>query len=149
MEVKNLFDPAVKTEIIARINKLTPSSTPGWGKMNVSQMLAHLQVPMGVALGTHMIKGNWLMKLIMPLFKKKLYDNSPWKKGLPTDKTFIMTDTDKDFQLEKMHLLDMVERFSERSIISEHHPIFGKLTKEQWSKATWKHIDHHLRQFGA
>jgi hypothetical protein len=149
MEVKNLFDPTVKKEIIDRINKLTPSTLPQWGKMNVSQMLAHLQVPMGVALGTHTVKGNWLMKLIMPLFKKKLYDNSPWKKSLPTDKTFIMTGTDKDFELEKLHVLDMVARFSETSIISDRHPIFGRLTKEQWSRATWKHIDHHLTQFGA
>lgn len=149
MEVKNLFDPAVKKELIERINKLTPSSVPQWGKMNVSQMLAHLQVPLGVALGTHTVKGNWLMKLIMPLFKKKLYDNSPWKKSLPTDKTFIMTGTDKDFELEKLHVLDMVARFSEAAIVSDSHPIFGRLTKEQWSRATWKHIDHHLTQFGA
>jgi Protein of unknown function (DUF1569) len=148
MEVKNLFDPAVKKEILERIHKLSPASVPLWGKMNASQMLAHLQVPMGVALGTHIVKGNFLMRLIMPLFKKKLYDNSPWKKSLPTDKTFIMTGTDKDFELEKLHLVDMVERFSEAAIISEHHPIFGKLTREQWSKATWKHIDHHLTQFG-
>lgn len=148
MEVKNLFDPSVKKEIIDRINSLTPGTAPQWGKMNVSQMLAHLQVPVGVALGTHTVRGNWLMRLIMPLFKKKLYDDTPWKKGLPTDKSFIMTGTDKDFQLEKMHLLDMVERFSEKNIVSEHHPIFGKLTREQWSKATWKHIDHHLKQFG-
>jgi len=49
MEVKNLFDPAVKQDIIARINKLTPQSKALWGKMNVSQMLAHLQVPIGIA----------------------------------------------------------------------------------------------------
>jgi Protein of unknown function (DUF1569) len=148
MEVKNLFDPVVKKEIIDRINQLTPTTSPQWGKMNVSQMLAHLQVPIGVALGTHTVKGNVLMRLIMPLFKKKLYDDTPWKKSLPTDKTFITTGTEKDFQLEKMHLLDMVERFSEKGIVSEQHPIFGKLTREQWSKATWKHIDHHLKQFG-
>lgn len=148
MEVKNLFNPVVKKEMLARIHRLTPESKPLWGKMNVSQMMAHLQVPIGVALGTHLVKGNFLMRLIMPLFKKKLYDNTPWKKSLPTDKTFIMTGTDKDFELEKLHLVDMVERFSENTIIIEHHPIFGKLTKEQWSKATWKHLDHHLAQFG-
>lgn len=148
MEVKNLFDPAVKQEIIDRINKLTPQSQRQWGKMDVSQMLAHVQVPMGVALGTHTVKGNWLMKLILPMFKSKLYDDKPWKQGLPTDKTFIMTGTAKDFEKEKQSLLDMVSRFTESGIVSEKHPIFGKLTKENWSKATWKHLDHHLKQFG-
>ena len=50
MEVKNLFDPLVKQEIIERINKLTPQSQHLWGKMEVAQMLAHLQVPIGVGL---------------------------------------------------------------------------------------------------
>ena len=148
MEIKNLFDPVVKQEIITRINKLTPESQRQWGKMNVAQMLAHLQIPMGVALGTNTVKGNWLMKLILPLFKKKLYDETPWKQGLPTDKSFIMTGLDKDFNAEKKLLLEKINQFSESAIVGEKHPVFGKLTKENWSKATWKHIDHHLKQFG-
>ena len=149
MEVKNLFDPAVKQEIIERISSLTPQSPRQWGKMDVSQMLAHLQVPIGVALGTHTVKGNPIMKLILPFFKKMLWDERPWKQGLPTDKTFITTGDTKDFESEKSKLLDLVIRFNETSMINEKHPIFGRLTKEQWSKASWKHIDHHLKQFGA
>ena len=148
MEIKNLFDPSVKQEIIDRINKLTAQSTATWGKMNVAQMLAHVQVPMGVALGTHTVKGNWLMKLILPLFKKNLYDEKPWKPGLPTDKTFVMTGLDKNFENEKNQLLDKINRFTESNMINEKHPVFGKLTKQQWSMATWKHLDHHLKQFG-
>lgn len=148
MEIKNLFEPTVKQDIINRISKLTPQAQQQWGKMNVAQMLAHVQVPMGVALGTHTVKGNWLMKLILPLFKKALYDEKPWKQGLPTDKTFVMTGQEKDFEKEKNSLLDMVNRFTESNMINEKHPVFGKLTKEQWSKATWKHLDHHLKQFG-
>ena len=149
MEIKNLFDTAEKQEIINRLNKLSPQSQRQWGKMDVAQMLAHLQVPIGVAMGTHTVKGNLLMKLILPLFKKKLYDEKPWKQGLPTDKTFIMTGKTKDFELERNKLLDMVSRFTEANMVNEKHPIFGRLTKEQWSKATWKHFDHHLKQFGA
>jgi len=148
MQIKNLFDASVKQEIIERVNKLTPATQQQWGKMDVAQMLAHVQVPMGVALGVHTIKGNWLLKLIMPLFKKALYDEKPWKQGLPTDKTFIMTGQSKDFEKEKKSLLEMINRFTENNMINEKHPVFGKLTKEQWSKATWKHIDHHMKQFG-
>lgn len=148
MEVKNLFESTVKKEIVDRINKLTPETVQQWGKMNVAQMLAHVQVPMGVALGTNTVKGNWLMKLILPLFKKNLYDEKPWKQGLPTDKSFIMTGKEKDFVQEKNQLLEKIDRFTENNMINEAHPVFGKLSKEQWSKATWKHLDHHLRQFG-
>jgi hypothetical protein len=41
MEVKNLFEPAVYTEITERVNRLSPESQRQWGKMTVSQMLAH------------------------------------------------------------------------------------------------------------
>ncbi len=148
MEIKNLFDSAVKQEIINRIDTLNPQSQPQWGKMNVSQMLAHLQLPIAIAYGTHQPKGSFLLRLIGPLFKSKLCDNKPWKEGLPTDPTFITTGTTKDFEKEKATLLDLITRFSETAVVGEKHPIFGKMTKENWSKATWKHVDHHLRQFG-
>lgn len=148
MEVKNLFDPAVKRDIINRINNLTPQSKAVWGKMNVSQMLAHLQMPIGIAYGTHEPKGSFLLRLIGPLFKSKLWDKTPYKQSLPTDPTFIMTGTEKDFEKEKKVLIDMVNRFTESTIAGERHPVFGKMNKENWSKATWKHIDHHLKQFG-
>ena len=149
MEIKNLFAPAVKQEVIERINKLNPQSQRQWGKMDVAQMLAHLQLPIGIAFGTHRPKGSFLLRLIGPMFKSKLWEEKPYKHSLPTDPTFIMTGNTKDFAAEKNRLLDMINRFTEDNLSGERHPIFGRLTKEQWSKATWKHIDHHLKQFGA
>lgn len=148
MEVKNLFNPAVKQEIIDRINKLTPQTNPQWGKMNVAQMLAHVQKPIGIALGTHLPKGSFLLRLIGPLFKSKLWDEKPYKHSLPTDPTFVMTGEEKDFEKEKSVLLNMINSFSKETIVSEKHPVFGKITKDNWSKASWKHLDHHLKQFG-
>ena len=147
MEVKNLFDTAVKQDIINRINKLTPGSQRQWGKMDVAQMLAHCQMPLGVAVGKHTLKGSFFIKLIGPLFKKKLFNDQPFKQNLPTDKSFKMTDP-KDFEYEKQSLIQMINDFSETTMSGEPHPFFGKLTKEEWSKGTWKHLDHHLMQFG-
>lgn len=148
MEVKNLFDPVVKQDIIDRINNLTHDSKAQWGKMNVAQMLAHLQMPIGTAYGTHQPKGSFLLRLIGPLFKSKLWDENPYKHSLPTDPTFIMTGSEKDFEKEKAALVEMINRFTELAVAGERHPVFGKLSKENWSKATWKHLDHHLKQFG-
>src|SRR4026208_2158650 len=111
MEVKNLFDASVRKDIIDRINKLTPGSKALWGKMNVSQMLAHVQMPIGIAYGTHQPKGSFLLRLIGPLFKSKLWDENPYKQSLPTDPTFIMTGNEKDFEKEKQQLLNMIDRF--------------------------------------
>jgi len=118
MEVKNLYDPAVKQEIISRINKLTADSKPLWGKMNASQMLAHCQKPLGVATGSHTLKPN-----------------------------FIITDQ-RELDAEKERLITMITTFSEANMSGKPHPFFGKLTNEQWCKGTWKHLDHHLQQFG-
>ena len=148
MVVKNLFEAEVKQEILDRINKLTPQSPAQWGKMNVAQMLAHLQEPMAIALDGKTVKANWLMRLIFPLFKSKLWDEVPYKRSLPTSPSFITLGSEKDFEKEKSGLMQMVNRFTEANILSDRHPVFGKLTKENWSKATWKHIDHHLQQFG-
>ncbi len=148
MEVKNLFDPEVKQDIISRINKLNPRSKALWGKMNVAQMLAHSQGPIAVAFGTMQIKGNLLLKLLGPLIKASLYNEKPYKEGLPTHKSYVVAD-EKNFSDEQQKLIEMVERFSEQAIISTPHPIFGRMTNEHWGKSLWKHLDHHLRQFGA
>lgn len=147
MEVKNLFDPAVKQEIIIRINKLTLQSQRQWGKMDVAQMLAHCQMPLGVAVGKHQLKGNFILKVFGPIFKSLLYNSRPFRQNLPTDKSFIITEP-KDFEKEKQDLIQMINDFSENNMSGKPHPLFGKLTKDQWSKGTWKHLDHHLRQFG-
>ena len=147
MEVKNLFEPAVKQEIINRINKLTPDSKALWGKMNVGQMLAHCQVPIGVAEGSHKLKRSLIGFIFGPIVKKILYNNKPFKHDLPTDRSFIMKDA-KDFETEKRKLVGMINNFTEANMVDEPHPFFGKLTKEQWSIGSWKHLDHHLQQFG-
>ena len=148
MEVKNLFDSAVKQDILIRINKLTPGSKALWGKMNVGQMLAHVQVPIGVAEGTNKIKRTLFGRIVGPLAKPIIYSSKPFKHSLPTDRSFVMIGSEKDFETEKQKLLEMVSNFSEKNIVNEVHPFFGKMTKEQWSKGTYKHLDHHLQQFG-
>ena len=147
MEIKNMFDPLVKQEIITRINKLTPQTQRLWGKMNVGQMLAHVQFPISCAYGTHQVKGSFILKLLGPFFKSVLYNEKPYKQGLPTDPTYIVVDA-KEFETEKKDLLEKLNKFSPENIVLLNHPVWGKMTKEQWSKATWKHLDHHLKQFG-
>jgi hypothetical protein len=148
MEVKNLFDPLVKEDILNRINKLTLQSQPQWGKMNVGQMLAHLQQPIGVAEGRHILRRTLFGRIVGPMVKSMIYNEKPFKHNLPTDKSFVMITYEKDFVKEKESLINMINNFKEENIVNEYHTFFGKLTKEQWSKGTYKHLDHHLQQFG-
>jgi len=148
MEVKDLFDPDVKKDILNRIDKLTPESRPQWGKMNVAQMLAHLQMPMGNALGVHTLPRTLLGRIVGRIAKPGMYSEKPFKRNLPTDPSFVMTGNEKDFEKEKQGIIAMINDFKEENIKNEIHPFFGRLTKQQWSKAMYKHIVHHLDQFG-
>jgi hypothetical protein len=147
MEIKDLFDPGVKKEILDRVNRLTSQSQPQWGKMNVAQMLAHLQMPIGSALGVYTLPRTLLGKIVGPLVKAGMYSEKPFKRNSPTDPSFIMTGHEKDFEKEKQSVIAMINNFKQENIKNEIHPFFGKMTSQQWSKAMYKHIDHHLQQF--
>jgi hypothetical protein len=145
--VKSIFDPEVKQETIQRINKLNPESPALWGKMNAGQMLAHCGVALKNGLGGNKLPRSFAGLLFGRIARRLFYGEKPYKKGLPTDKTFIMKG-DKDFEKEKQAVQQLIREFNEGSVTDHPHPFFGKLTKEQWGKGTWKHLNHHLEQFG-
>lgn len=145
--MKSLFETESLTEIKNRINTLSPKNERKWGKMEVDQMLNHCQHPLNVSLG----KGN-IKKQFFPLaflFKKSLYNDKPWRQNLPTAKSFKITER-KDFDPEKAALVKLIEEFHEKKNESEWepHPLFGKFTPQQWGQMQYKHLDHHLKQFG-
>ena len=148
MVLKDMFDPATRQEILDRINKLTPQSTALWGKMNVGQMLAHLRMPIGVAVGSHTLPRTLFGRIFGPIAKPIMYNDKPFKRNLPTDKSFVMTGQEKEFEKEKQNLVNLINNFKEENIVSEIHPFFGRLTRKQWSSGMYKHLDHHLQQFG-
>jgi len=148
--MKSLFDQAVYEEITGRLNKLSLQSVRCWGKMNAAQMLAHCQEAFKVPLSKKSPPKMYPFALIGWMMKSKLYNDSPWSQGLPTAPSFKIQD-ERDFEKEKKQLTEMVTRFhqSDPGVIEKIvHPVFGKFTGEQWGKSIYKHLDHHLRQFG-
>ncbi len=149
--MKSLFNTEAYKEIENRINSLSPQSSAQWGKMNTEQMLVHCQMPIEIAMGKRKPsdKPGILKKLLFSVFKSTLYNDKPWKQNLPTAKDFIITE-EKDLQKERENLLALVNEFHTLKDKTqwEPHPFFGKLTPEQWGKSQYKHLDHHLKQFG-
>lgn len=145
--MKSLFDPAVKKEILDRIEKLNPGMLPLWGKMNAAQMIAHCQRPLLVSFGELNLKRSFLGLLLGGIVKKSLMKDKPMGRNLPTHPKFIVKD-DPYFQQEKDTLFALVSRFSPESLTKKTHPLFGKMTEHEWDTLQWKHLDHHLRQFG-
>lgn len=146
--MKSIFEEEAYNEIKARLNNLNENSQANWGKMNVGQMAWHCQGPFNIILGKndYGMKPNWFAKVF---FKKSLYNDKKWSKGLPTAK-FLKTKENKDFNTEIATLKALIdETYSHKEKTEwEPHPAFGYFTKQQWGQMQYKHLDHHFRQFG-
>lgn len=149
--MKNVFNPNDVTEIIGRINKLTPASQGLWGKMTVGQMLAHLCVSYEMIYENKHPKPNTLMRLLLKLLVKKgVVNEVPYKHSIRTAPAFIITD-EKDFEKEKTRLVNYLHRtleLGENYFDNKESLSFGHLTKTEWNNMLSKHLDHHLSQFG-
>jgi hypothetical protein len=148
--MNNIFIESHMEEIIARIDKLTPNSKPRWGKMNIAQMLAHCSAFQDITMGVSAPERHWLGKLIGPLVKPIIYNDKPMQPNSPTIPAVRITD-EKEFEFERSELKRKIRAFQANGpekCTTNPHPFFGKLTPEQWGKGTYKHLDHHLKQFG-
>lgn len=150
--MKTIFDQETVNELIARINKLTPETTPSWGKMNVAQMLAHCNVSYEMAYENIHKAPNGFVKLILKLFvKEQVVGNKPYKKNGQTAPAFLITDP-KDFEKEKARLiayLEKTQKLGANHFEGKESLSFGKLTAAQWNTMFHKHLEHHFAQFGA
>ncbi len=148
--MKSLLNPVYSKEAIERINRLTPSVTPLWGKMSVDQMLAHLNAFFNAALGDMKQDRDPLGYLFGWIAKKRVLSEAPLAKELPTSKAFKVKG-EYNFIDEKDHLIALIEHYiatKGKDVNKYPHPFFGHLTSTEWDKLFYKHLDHHLRQFG-
>lgn len=149
--MKNIFDRSVSNEVIARINKLKPDTKPLWGKMSVEEMLAHCNVTYELVYDNIHPKNNAFKKWLLKTFVKNMVvGEKPYKKNSRTAPEFLIT-TSKNFQEEKQRLIAYIEKTqqlgSEYFEGRESHS-FGKLKTTEWNNMFYKHLDHHLNQFG-
>lgn len=151
MALPNIFTIQVADDVISRINKLTPQTSPGWGKMNAAQMLAHCCVSYELVYENKHPKPGAFMKLILKmLVKNKVVSDVPYKRSSPTAPAFIITD-ERDFTTEKERLINYIrktQQLGESAFNGRESHSFGTLTLTEWNNMFYKHVDHHLTQFG-
>jgi hypothetical protein len=148
--MKNLFEPETVEEIKKRIDQLQPNSQRMWGNMEVAQMLAHCSAAMEVAVGEKNPPRMFIGRILGPFIKSAFTNEKPLKKNAPTDKSFLVIDQ-RNFEKEKTRLFKLINQFSAGGVekVTKHpHSFFGKLTPIEWATGMYKHLDHHLRQFG-
>jgi hypothetical protein len=152
MRVKNLFDVAVANQIKTRLGRLGAQSERNWGKMTAAQMLAHCSVSMQWAVGEVVPdKAPLPVRLMGRLVKPMVFRNEdPLRKNSPTAKSLVVGD-ERDLGNERKRLSGLIDKFAAggpAGCTNNPHSFFGKMTPEQWAILMYKHLDHHLRQFG-
>ncbi|MFZ1918600.1 MAG: DUF1569 domain-containing protein [Terriglobales bacterium] len=149
--MKNLFERETVDEVIARIDKLQAASERQWGKMGVAQMMAHCSATMDMASGRLNLPRIFIGRILGPLVKPVYTNEKPFSRNSPTDKKLVVADQ-RDFAREQEQLKLKVRQFyegGEAKCTRYPHPFFGTLTPQAWARGSYKHLDHHLRQFGA
>lgn len=148
--MKNLFQPEAVEDLISRIDKLQPASTRQWGKMDVAQMMAHCSATLDMASGQLNLPRVFIGRVLGPFVKPIFTNEKPFSRNSPTDKKLKFSDP-RDFAPEQEQLKLKLRQFhqgGEAHCTKQPHPFFGALTPQEWSRGMYKHLDHHLRQFG-
>jgi hypothetical protein len=150
--MKNLWQPETVQELKERLSHLRPDTPRLWGKMTPAQAVAHCTIGMELALGDRrpprMLIGRLIGFVIKPMAFK---ENEPMRRNSPTISGFEVSDN-RDLAAEREKLSAMIDRFAvagAAGCTTHPHSFFGRLTPDEWSFWMYKHIDHHLQQFGA
>ena len=151
MALLSVYDAQVVLQLIERINQLTPTTSPKWGKMNVSQMLAHCNVTYEYVFDERADHPNFLVKWLLKKFvKNKVVGEQPYTQSMKTAPAFIIPDT-KNYEQEKTRLINYINKvvtLGESHFNGKKSNSFDELTPTEWNNLMYKHIDHHLQQFG-
>ena len=147
--MRTILNEADRAAIAGRVRSLSVSSTARWGSMDVAGMLRHLHLAARMALGEMQIpSANKRAFQMFPLKHLILYV-LPFPKGAPTARE-LKPDAGVSLEEERAALLELLERIGTGPCdgAGPDHPLFGPLTWREWGAATYKHCDHHLKQFG-
>ena len=150
--MKNLFDATSAAETKARLQQLRPDSARHWGRMSAPQAVAHCAAGMEMALGDRrpprMLIGRVLGRVIKRL---ALGNDEPMRRNSPTVPSMEVSD-ERDLAVERERLCALIDRLAAAGpagCTTHPHSFFGPLTPQEWAVLMYKHLDHHLRQFGA
>jgi hypothetical protein len=144
-----IWDNSVRASIAERAQRVSADAKPGWGKMNASAMMAHINDSLRMALGDLPVKSKNLPLRYKPIRKLFIY-YLPMPKGAPTapelitrGSTAVLEEEQREFKV----LMDRLGGLAPGASMGEH-PAFGDLSYDEYGALIAKHTDHHLRQFG-
>ena len=148
--MRTVFNLADRLDLSQRLDALGPDAAARWGRMDCPQMLAHLTDGLRMALGELLVttKGPGMLRL--PPIRHAVIYWLPFPKSAPTAPE-LLSRRATDCQAECADLKHLLERMAAMEGAREwpEHPAFGRMTSRDWGTLVHRHVDHHLRQFGA
>jgi Protein of unknown function (DUF1569) len=148
----NLATPSDTESIFLRLERLTPNAVRRWGTMTPNEMLCHLADSFGIGLGEVRPKPLSVYGIRGPLVKwVALYSPAPWPHGIqgPTELDPKRGGTrPAQFVADRDRVITVTRRFIVEVGDQYPHPVFGAMTRPDWLRWGWMHMDYHLRQFG-
>lgn len=150
--MKVLFDAEVRATLEARVRALRPDSPRKWGRMSPHQAVCHLSDGFRVVLGEKTAAPR--TNLFSPVLRMvALYVPLQWPHGvqtLPEVEQGIGGTPPTEFERDKADLLALIARFSALRDQQRwpEHSMFGRMGRRAWGSWGYRHLDHHLRQFG-
>ena len=146
----SLFHPPDCEALRRRFVELQPDGPRLWGRMDAGQMLAHCAKGLEAAMTERPVKQVLLGRLVAPFLRPLVLGERPFRRNAPTSSHFLVADA-RDFDAEMRRLAHLLDRFIQRGpepASQVPHVFFGRLSGDQWGRLMYKHLDHHLRQFG-
>jgi len=149
--MRNLYEPAEVHQIKQRLARLAPDSARQWGTMNGAQAVAHMAASMEWAVGDRLPPRLFFPSLLGRLIKPMVMRNdAPFHRNSPTSPDLVTLD-ERDLDAERERLFALIDRFTAAGpagCTTSPHSFFGRMTPDEWAILMYKHLDHHLRQFG-
>jgi hypothetical protein len=150
--VKHLYEPAAVAEVKDRLARLRADATRQWGTMTAPQAVAHCAAGMELALGDRRPPQLFLGRIIGAIVKPlALANEAPMRRNSPTVPDLVIAE-ERDLDTERDRLTSLIDRFvaaGPAGCTTHPHSFFGRMTPREWAILMYKHLDHHLRQFGA
>jgi hypothetical protein len=148
--MSTLADARVRTRCCERLAQLDPYAGPKWGRMTAPQMVCHLNDSFRVGMGeryaspdTNLVKQT-LIKWIA------LHTPVTWPQGASTRPEVEQGrggTPPTTWERDCSDLRALIHAFGDRTTFGTH-PFFGEMSRGDWLIWGYRHVDHHLRQFG-
>ena len=146
---KTIDDSAGMADVLQRLSQLSEKSTRLWGTMAVNEMLWHCRAQLVLALGEKLTRNANGLLSMWPFNRLAIHVVS-WKQNLRTAREMNVKKEGNeaaDFRTEREVLVGYLQKVKHAPDL-EPHPLLGNLSRSDWGYLIYKHIDHHLRQFG-